>query len=366
MNIIYKQLSLDPNSPFPLAAQLSHQLRMMIVDGRVSDGDLLPNIRELAAHLAINMHTVRAAYQQLAAEGLVSIRAGRGTVVQPLDLVQLTRHWSAARTYTTGIIIAGFNAFYGMFMRGVEAAAVDDPSLYLICDAKDSNELARRYFEQLVARHVDGIIVVSLRVESAGGVVPLVHADMPDAEGPSAYLDLEEGSERAVRHMIDQHGHRQIALIAPPREWPNVGQVYRGYERALQSGGLDVRSDFMVTVPDFKTASGYEALEKILSLSPLPTALLAGDDNLALGILRAAKELGLRVPNDLAVIGINDLEFAAVVDPPLTTLMLPAHELGFRAMTMLRQLRQGDLREAPETILPTQLILRQSCGCHPT
>lgn len=363
-----EQIKLDQRSVVPLVVQLSQQLTWLIASGHIEVGEKLPPVRELADQLSINMHTARAAYQQLEAEGLVSMRQGRGTIVQPLDLRRLAERLPGMRSFVVGIIIPGFNPFYNPFLKGIEAAARDDPTLFFICSTHDSPQAASGYLHQLIARNVEGIIVTGTdldhdpliedQLSQPDALLPIVYTDVPGFPGCHLLFDLEGGGYQAARHLVE-HGHERIGLITPSTEWPNVGQVFAGYRRAVGT----VRENLIAVVEGFTLEAGIQGCVRLLDQPDRPSAILAADDNLAIGTIQAIKGRGLDVPGDIAVVGINDMDLAAVVDPSLTTVALPARDMGFRAMKMLNWLIAGEPLEETQVVLPTQLVIRQSCGC---
>jgi DNA-binding LacI/PurR family transcriptional regulator len=190
----------------------------------------------------------------------------------------------------------------------------------------------------------------------------VVFADVPGASGPGVEFDLTGAALRATRHLIE-HGHRHIGFITPPVKWHNVAPIATGFNEALGSEGLSQDPSLVAMVGDFSRADGHEGASRLLDLSEQPTAIVAASDTMAIGALQAISARGLRVPDDVALVGIDDIDMAAVVTPPLTTVALPAEEMGTRAMNMLRDLMDGRQPAARRVVLDTHLITRESCGC---
>jgi DNA-binding LacI/PurR family transcriptional regulator len=365
-------MRVDPREPVPLSAQLEQQITWLMASGELQEGDKLPAIRDLAKHLGINMHTVRAAYQALAADGLVASRRGLGTVVLGYDPWRVAKRTPGLPSFTIGVLIPSLNPFYTPFIRALEDTARDLPWMLLICHFHDSPELARRLVHQLGAKQVDGLILTSTRSvleEGRGakareprGLPPLVHVDEPDAPGHVVLLDSEGAGYRATTHLL-QHGHRRIGLITGPVAWPNLRQVYLGYQRAVTSAGLDMDSDLVIEVPAFSMEWGYRAAQRLLDKAAPPSAIFGAADVLAIGAMQAIKARGKTIPDDVAVVGYNDIELAALVDPALTTVSAPAYEMGVQAMTTLQQLHSGHPVKPERIVLDTELVIRRSCGC---
>lgn len=366
--MIIQHLSVDPQSPIPLVAQLSSQVSWLIARGVVREGERLPPIRGLAEVLGINFNTVRAAYKQLEADGLVATQRGRGTTVLNYERPRHLASRPSTRSFTVGVIIPTHLEFYAPFLNALDSASTD-PSLLFICVAHQDPAKGLSYLNQLIAKNVDGIIVAGAMVPPEIDAVtnrqpPIVFADFPGAPGPSVLFDHERGSALATGHMLE-HGHRRIGFIAPPRELPSAAPKYAGYERALAHAGVDLRTELIETAPDFAVESGHRSALQLLDRDDPPTAIVAASDSLAVGTIRAARELAISIPEELAVIGNDNIASASDTAPPLTTIMTPAAELGSRAITMLEQLIAGQPLEHATITLDTRLVVRRSCGCRP-
>ena len=248
MNFLEK-ISVNPHLDTTLAQQLSQQLTWLIASGQLQPDELLPSVRQLSHHLNINMHTVRSAYQKLEADGLVKTRQGLGTTVLPHDPHRMAQIASTARSHTVGVIIPSLtNPFYHLFLQGVETVANQNQTMLFMCVTHDDPGEARRYYAQLAAKNVDGILLASQddslfntpeeqSKESDSHPLPLVTVDWPASSGYSVSLDLESAGYQATRHLLE-HGHRRVGLITFALELPNVRPVNQGYRRALQETGV--------------------------------------------------------------------------------------------------------------------------------
>lgn len=367
-------LKINTDTDVPLAVQLKQQLVWLIASRQIETGERLPPVRELATHLGINLHTVRAAYRKIEEDGLVVTRQGLGTVVLGFDHFQIAQQGANVRTYTIGLIVPDIsNPFYPALARGVEDVARKNHVLVFICNTDEDPATGQEYLDLLIAKQVDGLIVApyGLGFHSQPGVdgthsgrspVPIVHVDRPGETGYAVLLDSEGAGRAATAHLIE-HGHRRIGLITCSLETPTLQQCYLGYTRALNSAGVAVDPSIILVAPAFTVASGYEAAKQLLEKLVPPAAIFAVGDTLAIGAMRAIKERGLRIPEDIALIGYNDIEMAAVVEPPLTTVAAPTRELGATAMQMLQRLVAGETVEGRQITLPTQLVVRRTCGC---
>jgi DNA-binding LacI/PurR family transcriptional regulator len=370
------QITIDPSSGTDLDQQIKQQLAWLIATRQLRPGQLLPSIRVLSRHLAINLHTVRSAYQKLEADGLVVTRHGLGTMVTDYEPALMARLAAAQRTHTVGVLIPSINnPFYQPFIQGIETVANRSHTMLFLCMTKDDPGETIRYYNQLAARHVDGLILASQgssiflpsdpeQLEQSLLAFPVVSADWPGSPGYSVELDLEGSGYLATRHLLE-HGHRRVGMITVAASLPNIEPLHTGYHRALQEAGLESDPQMMVGVQGFDLADGEAGARRLLTLQTPPTAIFAIADLLALGALRYLKRAGLRVPQDMALAGFNDIPMADMVDPPLTTVAAPAYQMGQEAMKMLQELMAGKRPQRQRVLLPASLVVRASCGEHP-
>jgi LacI family repressor for deo operon, udp, cdd, tsx, nupC, and nupG len=370
MHPVFAQLTVNPNKGYSLSMQLKMQLTWLIASAQLKPGDRLPTVRQMADHLSINLHTVRSAYHMLEAEGLLETRRGKGTHVLPFTPSQIIQSQPMQRSHCVGVIVPSWsNPFYHAFLQGVEEIAQEDQILLFLCITHDDPGAVIRIYAQLAAKRVDGILVVSHEPsdlslqENWTNQIPCVTSDWPARTGYSVQLDLEGAGYQATRHLIE-HGHRRLGLVTFRESVPNVQPDNNGYRRALQEAGIKVETDLITRAPDFTPASGEEAARQLLTLPQRPTAIFAIADMLALGVMQAIRSAGLHIPEEIALTSFNDIPFAGFVDPPLTTVAAPAVQMGQEAMRMLRNLIAGKRPAHKHVVLPTSLVVRQSCGQH--
>lgn len=366
---LVNRLQLDPDSGIPLISQLVEQLTWLIASGELKEGDKLPSMRQLAGDLGVHMHTIRQAYQRLEADRLVSIRTRRGTVVLPYDPAAIAERGAATPSYLIGIILPNPTSFYTPLIQAIQDGARDLRYLPLFCYTFENPYLVETYFNQLIARQVDGFIFVSVGPASLienphlmDSYPPVVSVDIPDMPGYQLLPDNAGAAYQLTRHLLE-HGHRRIGLITPPLEWPNVMSFYQGYEQALQENDLETSPELVARVQGFFESHGWQGAQQLLSLDQLPEAILAPADVLALGALSAIKDRGLQVPGDMALAGYNDIPAAALVNPGLTTAAVPAAQMGEKALAILQDLMDGSNPSPQSITIRTELIIRHSCGC---
>lgn len=260
------------------------------------------------------------------------------------------------------------NPFFSLVARGVGDAAERYGYSLLICNTDGSRFTEKKYVQMYRERQVDGIIFVAS--ESSGSYlqdlvndnIPIVVADRY-VEGIKVDMFLNDnvgGAKEGVAHLI-RLGHQRIATIRGPQTTQTGIDRYRGYKEALEDNGLMVLPEY-VRDGDYKEISGYREAKKLLQLKEPPTAIFAANDLMALGALYAVEEAGLKVPQDMAVVGYDDIPIASAVRPKLTTVAQPKYELGqLAAERLFELLDEEDGSRSPETVvLQPRLVIRES------
>jgi len=366
-------LSIDLRSDLGIAAQIRARIAVLVADGELAAGERLPSVRDLAAQLGVNVNTIRAAYADLERDGLVRTRHGVGTVVLAASPARLPAGVRPLGVNTVAVLVGGLNPFYLPLLRGIEDVAAGQGTLVLIVDGRDSPPLAAALLRRLIPRGVDGIIAVSvggldeLEADSSekddGRLPPIVYVDQPDRKGHVLLFDGHAAGYAATRH-LREHGHERVGIITAPRSWPTVSEVYRGYVDALQDTGGQPDPNLVAEVDAFTIETGRLGLAHLLEQRYPPSAVFAAGEVFALGALQEAQARQLNVPAQLALCGYTDSPTAALVQPPLTMVSVPAREIGSRAMQTLANLIQGKTLRPRRTTLPVDLIVRDSCGHH--
>ena len=216
-------------------------------------------------------------------------------------------------------------------------------------------------------RQIDGIIFVATWDRSptlvdglTGKPYVFVHRHFEIYTENSVLVDECWGAGLAVRHLVEL-GHQRIAFIAGPQDWDASIFRLQGYKLALQAAGLPYDPELVVG-GDWEVESGVQAVEDLLRLGELPTAIFAANDPLALGAIYALQDHGYRVPEDVAVIGYDDREFASLVRPSISTITLPCFEMGVAAARLILQMMKGEIKTSKPVEVRGRLITRESCG----
>lgn len=371
---ILTSLKIDVHSDHPISLQIADQLIWMVASGRIRQGEKLPATRALADYLDINYHTVRAAYKKLEDRNLVATRHGSGSVVLDFDPVSVAAQTPGPATHTIGIIIPNLiNPFHGELIRGAEDVARRNHILLIVCSTYERASKGREFVDMLVAKRVDGLVILPLGLERAEDdrdltadplvvPIPLVLVDRPGEAGPAVLLDSEGAGYAATVHLIN-HGHRRIGMITCSLDVPALRQTYLGFSRALQEHGLEEDPALIIESTDFTSSSGYQAARKLFQGPARPSAIFTSGDLLAIGAIRAIRESGLKLPGDMSLASYNNIDLAADVDPPLTTVQAPTYELGVKSMEMMLKIIAGEELRQKQVTLPTKLVIRKSCGC---
>jgi LacI family transcriptional regulator len=276
------------------------------------------------------------------------------------------RNLRAQRTATLGYVNhepAG-NPFAGQGIAGAHDAAWKHGCALLVINTARNTARMRAGIEDLIDRRVDAVlfaVVGTRRATVPKGLLPvptvMVNCFMPGGALPSVLPDDQLGGYQATRQLLDA-GHEQIAMLAGlPGAWATRERVH-GYHAALAEAGLDPAAA-PIAHGNYRADSGYRLTQELITSGTLPTGLVCGNDRMALGAYLALGEAGLRVPDDVSVVGYDDQDtLAAEIHPALTTIRLPYYDMGFWAA---EQLLTGRAAELPrQTRLPCRPVVRDS------
>jgi LacI family transcriptional regulator len=276
----------------------------------------------------------------------------------------LARSLRTQQTHMIALMIPDIsNPYYPPLARGLEDG-VGPGYRTFICNTDGETSRERGFLEEVTDRRADGIVLDSYGMPSdlVGEVVspttPVIRLGTTVRQDPgydSVHADDEQGAFEAVCYLI-RGGHRRIAMIQGP---PGAGGDRNdGYMRALQDVGVSLDPDLVVS-GDWTRAGGAVAARELLSRKKPPTAIFCANDLIALGTMDTAREAGVDIPNQLALLGFDDIDAAAMVSPPLTTVSNPAYETGLVAGILLRERMTGAYRDAARTVtLPCRLVRR--------
>ncbi|WP_431279583.1 LacI family DNA-binding transcriptional regulator [Leifsonia poae] len=269
------------------------------------------------------------------------------------------------RTNVIGILVAEFESFSVELLKGASAAAAEAGYELLaysgLVAGNGSVGWERRSLSRLAGTLIDGAVIVTPTVLIPTTSIPVVAIDPHTGQGGPATVDSDSlgGSRVATRHLIEL-GHRRIAHFRGRSDLASAQLREAGYRESLAEAGIEF-DPTLVLDGGYQTAQTAAAALELLTRADRPTAVFAANDMSAIGVLQAAHELGLRVPEDLSVIGFDDIPEAARATPPLTTMAQPLHDIGAQALRMLIELLGGG--DVPERVhLPAKLVVRGSTG----
>lgn len=282
----------------------------------------------------------------------------------------LARGLRSGQTKTIGLVVPDMsNLFFAEISRAVEDIIFKKGYSLIICNSDDNPEKQKTYFGVLVAKQVEGIIFISTsfsedflgRLESTQ--IPIVFADreMPSTLADVVLIDNEYGGFLATNYLI-QLGHKRIACITGPSELTPSADRVNGYYRALDEAGLPRRPEYVIA-GDFHYHSGEKAMLHLLGLDPRPEAVFVSNDMMAFGGIRAVRSCNLRVPDDISIVGFDDILLAQASSPALTTVAQPLQKMAEHIVESLF-VRMQATKLPPQRqriILKPELVIRDSC-----
>lgn len=259
------------------------------------------------------------------------------------------------------------NSFFTSVVRGVEDVALSRGYHLFLCNTDEDRRREDEYITELAKKRVDGLMVAPSARREAGvrrlrrEGVPFVFVDR-DVEGAEA--DVVSVNNRAGMRLIAEHlvglEHRRIAMISGPLDKASGYERHLGLRDALSDLGVELE-DSLVRFGDFRTSSGREEARELLSLPSPPTAMVTANNQMTLGALLTISEMGLGVPGDVSVVGFDDLEWAPLTGPPLTTVAQPTYEMGVRAARILfDRIETEPGGEGRKVLMEQWLVVRES------
>jgi len=282
---------------------------------------------------------------------------------------RVARGLVTGRSHSLGLILSDIrNPFFAEVARGAEDAARAGNCDLVLCNSDLDADKQMHYVRSLLEKRIDGILMNSVsalsreqQAQLTASDVPIVLLNRPASSQlfSTVCANNEAGGAMAAQYLLDL-GHRKIAHLTGPKQHGNLSDRTRGFVRTLQAAKRAVHP--IVRYGKFNFAGGAELTRKLLDAHPDVTAIFAANDVMAFGVLKTALERGLRIPEDLSLIGFDNIEFSGIVHPPLTTIHQPKYEMGQAAVEiLLRMARERDKRITEHRLLGVEMIERQSC-----
>jgi LacI family transcriptional regulator len=289
--------------------------------------------------------------------------------IKELDYVphQAARQLASRKTSMLGLILDEIGGdFFSPMLRGIEAGAREEGYNLLIATTQGESGIG------VIGEHnTDGMLVFDdclpddelQRLHATGFPVVLLYRNPPQGlDIPSVAFENKNGARQMTDHLIERCGHSRIAFLKGPPNNEDARWREKGYRESLEAHGIPF-DPYLVAVGGFDDHEAEAAVERMLAEGTQMDAIFAGDDESAIGAMLALRYAGLRVPEDIAVVGFDDIPIARHLTPPLTTIRAPIESTGYEAARQLINLIEHGSAE-PLSLLPTELVVRESCGCH--
>jgi DNA-binding LacI/PurR family transcriptional regulator len=335
----------------------------------------MANMKEIARLAGVSLGTVS------------NVLSGLPTVKEPLrhrvmeavnsldyQPSQLSRGLRKNKTNIIGMIISDVsNPFFPAVVKGAEDTAFKNGYRLFLCNSDNDFDKEETYLRELQTYLPSGLIIMTSDINGspklaeayreAGTAVVYVDRLPYTWTGDTVTSMNEEGSYEATRYLIER-GHQRIAMVSGPFQSTNSGERVDGFKRAMKEARLSIPADF-VQEADFNKEAGYAKAKFLLEMSPRATAIFAANDLQAFGALNAIRDLGLKCPDDVSVVGFDDLDFAEFVTPTLSSVDQSGYKLGALAAQVLMDRVRGDRGPRKQYVLATTLKLRASVGDGP-
>lgn len=307
---------------------------------------------------------VRAATRSRVEEAIAALRYRPSRVARRLRV-------RGGRAHMLGLIIPEIqNPFFAEIARGVEDVARDRGYAVILCNSDENLDREQLYIDLLRAESVDGVILPPIhgdaktarRLASLGLPVVCLDRRLSSLVVDTVVVDNRQGAYDAVAHLIDM-GNRRIGILTGPLNLSTSLERLQGYKHALADHGIAIDERLIRTGPPHRE-DGRAMASAMLSLDAPPTAFFTHNPLLALGAFEASRDRGLRIPDDIGVVGFDDAPWADLLDPPLSSVRQPSYELGRRAAELLFDRLTAPDRPPALVVLPPTLVVRRSSGAH--
>jgi LacI family transcriptional regulator, galactose operon repressor len=281
---------------------------------------------------------------------------------------RLARSLRTRASSFAGVIVPDIGVgFYARAVKGAQDALERAGYEVILMNTERQASREAAALRTLLAHRVDGVLLATSGGFTDTPRVPIVFFDNLVSGAGAGHVAKanKEGMALLVEHLRTTHGHQSIAYVGGPPQFTSGIERLEGFHAAMAGAGLGVSLQHLCFGDDvWSVESGRDAVADLLSSSARPTAIVAAGDTLAVGAIHAVRELGLRVPEDVAVVSFDDPFFADLLDPPITALARNERALGeLAASLLLHAIQTGSLGPPTEVRVPVELIIRRSCGC---
>ena len=328
----------------------------------------MAQIRDVARQAGVSPATVSRAFSdpgKLSKETLERVLAAATDLkYKPSSLAQLFRE---KRTNTVLVMVPDIaNVFFARVVSGIERIAVESKYNLIVSDTGDKPDIERVGIEMVETYRADGVIQLGerplneLHPDAERNQIPFVQAISADPRGkyPTVGIDDRASSAMMARYLIE-HGHSRIGVVAGLESRLVTQERLAGFRDTIENAGILFDRGVVEFAP-YSMAGGERAAHTLLSRQKDLTALFCMSDEIAIGAIRAAYDLGYSLPDDLSISGFDNIEFGKYCTPPLTTVMQPAETIGEVAMSLMRDILKGKQATLVHEMLPTELVIRSS------
>lgn len=328
----------------------------------------MANISEVAALAGVSVATVSryfTAPEKVAKKSIAKVEAA----IQALDYKPnlLARNFSQSRSYSVLVLVPKItNPFLANVIEGIEAAGRSLGYTVLLGDIGSATEREKEYLDMVDNKLVEGVINFSTSTTGKLSKAPTEYSvsvcdDLDESNYPTIAIEDKKAAVTVVEYLLSL-GHKNIGCLLGIPSVNATTKRLAGYRETLEKAGLPF-SEALLIQGDFSIQSGVDAARLFANMQPRPTAIFCMNDEMAIGLLQGLKTEGLKIPEDISVVGFDDIEFSKYCDPPLTTIRQPARELGSTAMRVLYELINS--KDKKQTLqlrhrLPADLIVRKS------
>ncbi|HEU5107596.1 MAG TPA: LacI family DNA-binding transcriptional regulator [Micromonosporaceae bacterium] len=282
----------------------------------------------------------------------------------------VARNLRRSRTSLWAVIISDIgNPFFTSLVRGVEDVAQRAGYSVVLCNSDEDAAKEGQYVSAALSEQMAGVIISPSgrathvnRLADARIPVVVIDRQVRGAAVDTVLVDNEHGAELATAHLID-NGFRRIACITGPRRISTAMQRLRGYQRALKKAGIPIEEG-LIRYADYRSDGGYHAMASLLEVAPPPDAVFGANNLMTVGLLERLVDAHVEVPVDMGVVGFDDVPWANLVRPSLTTVAQPTYELGRTAAELLAERITAPGRRPSTVTLHTKLHVRESSGRH--
>ena len=284
------------------------------------------------------------------------------------------RNLKRKRSNVIGYIIPDFaNQFFGLVFNGIEKEFRKAGYNLLVSNSDGEEELEESSIDILISNRVEGIIFASTglsgeyvkrQIETFRIPFVLIDNKLKGVKMNCVLHDNIKGAEILTDHLIKIHNQKKIAFITGPIHETSSKRRLEGYKNSLANNNIKANENF-IKIGEWNNNSGHELTRQLFLQQGSPTSIFIASSTMALGVLKALKEIGLKVPEDIKLVSFDNLDFTEATQPPLTTINKVEEKIGKEAAKMLlRKIKDKDLNNCEEVYIPMEIVIRESCGCN--